>query len=61
MAEIRRESNFRSEKLFLMIKKVILASLNANSGGKHQNSINRSLVEIRLYDVISLKIEQKIL
>ena len=45
MAEIRREYNFRSEKSFLIIKKVILASLNANSGGKHRNATNRSLVE----------------
>ena len=45
MAEIRREYNFRSEKSFLIIKKVILASLNTNSGGKHRNAMDRSLGE----------------
>ena len=40
MAEIRREYNFRSEKLFMIIKIMILALLNANSGGKHGNTMN---------------------
>ena len=48
MAEIRREYNFRSEKSFFDNKKVILASLNTNSG------VNE------FYDVLSLKIEQRI-
>ena len=45
MAEICREYNFRSEKMIFDNKKVILASLNANSGGKHWNAMNHSLVE----------------
>ena len=45
MAKIRREYNFRSEKSFLIIMEVILASLNANSIGKHWNTINRFIVK----------------
>ena len=60
MVEIRREYNFRSEKSFLIIKQVILASLNTNSGGKHRNATNRSLVKDEFYYIISLKIEQLI-
>ena len=58
MAEIRRENNFR--KIIFDNKKVILASLNANSGGKHRNTMNHSLVKDELYDVISLKIGKQV-
>ena len=47
MVEIHREYNFRPEKSFDN-KKVILASLNADSGGKHRNATNRSLVKRRI-------------
>ena len=59
MAKIPRESNLRLERPFLLIKKVILASLNTNSGGKHQSAMNHSLVKRRTHDVISLTIEQQ--
>ena len=48
ISEILREYNFRSEKSFLIIKKVILASLNTNSRGKLRNAMNRSLVKRRI-------------
>ena len=51
MAEIRREYNLRSEKIIFYNKKVILASLNMNSGVKHRKSMNRSLIKDELYDV----------
>ena len=47
LAEIHTEHSSRSEKTFLIIKKVILASLNTNSAGKHRNTLNRSLVKRR--------------
>ena len=47
MAEIGREYNFRPGKSFFDNIKLILASLNTNSGSKHRNAMNRSLVKRR--------------
>ena len=58
MAEISRE--YIGQKIIFDSKKVILVSLNTNSGDKHRNAMNRSLVKDVPYDVISLKIEEQI-